>query len=462
MHNYNNIVTFVTMQIKQYVKNVAKAILQPFGKSYPAYAAGLSMIGGRFFSWGTDGMSAYGNKVFYAATNILVRKLTEAPITFSRRKTSASKFDKFYSKSITNEKRVILKAVSLTELEDHELNKMFDNPNTYTGGIEMMEDFWHNYGFGDGFLFFEPIGELSRNKLPYHAHSLNRNRVQVIQSTDSYDQVSHYVYTTWNGRQIRIEKENMLHLKHWNPNIGDLKGLGVDVIAGMDINLNRQNNIAQGSAFVNGGRGTLFASDSHINSDGEVVEKYTAEQMTVLRQTMERDMQGAQNNRRMYYANGLVNAQNYGDTLAEMELITAENANWKSIFAIVGVPVALAPITEAATENNVKAGYKALVTNLVISELRKFDQKLTQKIQQWWPDIIACHDLTEFTELAADLELMQKVYGTVFATVDENRAVFGHDQIGGDAGKTILVNSGLMPLDSLLGTFETDPNAEAL
>lgn len=451
------------MQIKEYVKNVAKAILQPLNKSYPAYGAGLSMLGGRIFSWGTDGMSAYGNKIFYAATNILVRKLTEAPIIFSKKKQSASKFERFYSKAISNEKRFALKVLALTEVEDHELNKLFDNPNTYQSGIELMEDFWHNYGFGDGFIFFEPLGEgLSRSKKPLYMHSLNRNRVQIMQSSEDYNQTSHYIYTAWNGKQIRIEKEYMLHFKHWNPNIGDLKGLGVDVIAGLDINLNKQNNIAQGAAFVNGGRGTLFSSDSQLNSDGDYVEKYTAEQMTVLRETMERDMQGAHNNRRMYYANGLVNAQNYGDTLAEMELITAENSNWKSIFAIVGIPVALAPITEAATENNVKAGYKALVTNLVISELRKFDQKLNQKIKQWYPDIIACHDLTEFTELAPDLELMKNVYGSPLLEIDEQRAIFGYDELPNGTGKQILVQSGFMPLDDLLSSFEVDPNAEEL
>ena len=79
------------MQAKQYLKNIAKAVLSPvvksLGGSFPNYGAGLSLISQRVFSWGADNMQAYGNKIFYSATNILVLKLTEVPITFNQKKT---------------------------------------------------------------------------------------------------------------------------------------------------------------------------------------------------------------------------------------------------------------------------------------------------------------------------------------------------------------------------------------
>lgn len=450
--------------LKEAVSVLFNKSVNQFGNAYPNLGAALPLVFGKSFSFDLQGNYAYNNKIFYAATNILVRKMIEAPITFNQKKATAKKFDRFYSKAISNEKRAQIKAQALVEVENHPLNVLFDAPNSYQSGLELTEDFWHNYAHGDGFLWFESLGdELSRSKQPSVVHSLNPQRVQVIESTDRLDRVGKYVYTTWNGVQIELPRENVLHLKHWNPNIGDLKGLGVDKIAAMDISLNNSNNTAQGAAYVNGGRGTLFSSDSTVDSEGNVIEKYDAKQMTVLRETMQRDMVGAMNNRRMYYANGLVNATNYGDTLAEMELINAENANWKSIFAIVGIPVALAPITEAATENNVKAGYKALVTNLVVSELRKFDQKLNQKIQQWWPDIIACHDLTEFTELAPDLELMKNVYGIPTLSEDERRAIFGYDEMENGLGSVYLVPSGLMKLEDLVSNeFDNLPDAKEL
>jgi len=452
------------MQIKQYLKGIAVAALSPviksFSESYPYYGAGIQILSGGGFSYSTSGMSAYRNKIFYTGQNLLVRKLTEVKLNFNKAKPkSGQKFEKYYSKAISNEQRAALKAKSLDELADHDLNKLFDTPNTYQSGIELMVDFWHNYGFGDGFLFFESMdSELTRNTQPYRVHSLNRNRITAIRSNDRFDTIVSYRYTCWNGDWIEIPKSQILHLKHWNPNLSDLKGLGVDVIAGMDIGLNQANSEAKGAAFINGGRGTLFSSDADLNTDGKMVGKWTKEQKELMQATIDKDMVGARNNQRMLMTNGYVNVQAYGDTAAELELNLSQESDWQNIFAIMGIPWALTPVASKSSENSIIAGYKALVTNLIISELRKFDQKLTQIIQQWWKGVIACHDLTEFTELAPDLKLMKEVYGTPSLTEDERRAIFGYDQIGGAEGGAILVASGLMQLKDVIDPFGDVPN----
>lgn len=446
------------MQIKSYFKNIAKAVF----KGAPNYGVGWQMMTQGLFSWGLNGSQAYMNKIFYSATNIMVLKLTETPMVFSIKKTK-SNTDKFYSKTLTNEARKAYKALNLQEVEEHPLNLLFDNPNKYQSGIELLEDFWHNYTFGDGYLFFEGLGELSRNTKPVAVHSLARSRVMAVQSTDNFNAISHYTYTTWNGNQIRIEKENILHLKHWNPNIGDLKGLGVDVIAGMDISLNNANNEMQGASFKNGGRGTLMSSDSSISADGEKINKMSKEQTQDLKDTVERDMQGIKNYKRIHFTNGYVNVQQFGDTLVENDALNAEDKQWRNIYTIVGVPFVLSPAASNVSENSIIAGYKAFVTNLIISELRKFDQKLTAKIQQWYPYIIATHDLTEFTELAPDLKLMKEVYGSPLLYEDERRSIFGYDDLPNNQGKIILVPSGLITLDDLIdSSVQDDSNADAL
>lgn len=454
------------MQKDSYFKTVARAVLAPVVKTLykgmPNYGSGMSMITGGLFSWGLNSNAAYVNKMYYSATNILVGKLTEAPIIFSKKKTNASKFDKFYSKAISNEKRLVLKRLALTEVENHELNALFENPNTYQSDIEMMEDFWHNFLAGDGFLFFEDLGELSRNTKPIRLHSLNRDRVTAIRSTDRYDLILEYRYTAWNGDWITIPKENLLHLKNWNPDLGSLKGLGVDTIASMDIALNNANNEMQGAAFKNGGRATVMSSKSEVSTDGEVIDKMTATQMSALKETVTKDWEGTSNYRKTHFTNGELVIQNYGDTLVETEAVKAEETQWKNIFTIVGVPWQLSPASSSVSENSMLVGYKSLVTNTVLPIIHKFDQKLNQKIKQWWPDIIASHDVTEYSELAPDLKLMKEVYGSPLLTTDESRAIFGYDELGGDEGKVILVASGLMPLNDLLNGFEVDPNAEEL
>jgi len=448
------------MAIKDYLKSVTAAVLEPVAKSLwgisPNLSLGVSMFSERMFSWGLSNREAYGNKIFFTGANIIVRKMVEAPITFNRKKGTKS-VDKFYSKTISNPERNTIKEQALDQLSDHELGKMFT--------IEKMEDFWHNYNFGSGFLWFETLGEgLTRNNKPIDVHSLNPNRIQIVKNNGRFDNVDHYVYTCLNGDSIELTKDSVLHLKHWNPNLeSTLKGYGLDIPASKDIILNDAGNIAERAAFENGGRGTLFSAKQDVTNEGKTINKMSAEQMKALKATVLEDMQGATNNRKMKFTNGEVVVTPYGDTLAEMEINKSEDSRWKNIFAIMGIPWALTPVASQSSENSIITGYKALVTNLVISELKKFDQKLTQVIAKWWPDIIAVSDLTEYSELAPDLVMMKNVYGTPSISEDERRKVFGFDEIGGEMGSAILVPSGMMLLSDIVsGELEVDPNTEVL
>lgn len=439
--------------------------------AYKALTAPNSMIsnnvmGGSFgygvpFTWGVSGALAYNNKIFYSAMNILVNKLTEAPILFSKKdQGKKSKLNKIYSPTISNEERAMIKALGLTEQGNSPVDDLFNNCNDYQSRIELMQDFWYNYGFGDGFLYFESLDpELSRNTLPIAIHSLRRDRVIPMYSNDRFNPIASYEYTTHNGETLRIPSSNILHLKRWNPFDGQLKGLGINVAACMDIALNEANNEAQGSAFRNGGRGTMFSSDVANDGNNGIVDKMSAPQMSALKDSVMKDYQGAKNYRKMHFTNGKVDVQAYGDTLAEMELVASEETNWKNIYSIAEVPWVLSPVSSSVSENTVIVGYKSLVTNTCLPKIRNFDQKLTQKIEQWWPQMIAVTDVTEFSELAPDLKLMKETYGSPLLTTDELRAVYSYDSIGGDVGSAILVPSGMMKIQDIINNdFADVPN----
>ena len=450
------------MQAKEYFKGVGKALLAPVVKSlydgFPNYGLGFSMLQSRTFTFDLNGKSAYNNKIFYTGANIIVRKMVEAPITFNRKKVESKKsFGKFYSKNISNPERNSIKNIALDEVENHELASMFT--------IEMMEDFWHNYNYGDGILWFEPIGdELSRNTKPVRIHSLNPSRVNIIKSSERFDSVYKYTYNCQNGELIDLDKRYVLHLRHWNPNVSQLKGYGIDMACANDIALNNAGNETEGAAFINGGRGTLFSSKSELNKDtGKMVDKMDATQMAILKKTIAEDLSGARNNRKLKFTNGEVVVTSYGDTLAEMEVNKSEDSRWRNIFAIMGIPQELAPINLTSSENSVVQGYKALVTNLVISELKKFDQKLTNIIKQWWTDIIAVSDLTEYSELAPDLKLMAEVYGKPTLSQNELRKIFGYDELPNGLGNNYLVANGLIKLEDLVSNdFDNTPEADTL
>lgn len=425
---------------------------------------------GGFFSWlGWKGITYYNNKIVYAGLNMLVKKLTEPEILVNRvRPGKQSKLSKYYSKSISNEHRAFTKAQVFDELDSHELLDLLEKPNDYQTGIEMREQFWFNYQYGDGFIIAlnddpNSPGAESRRFKPNRLYAINRNRMDVVRSEEGYRPIAYYRITLFNGEQLTLFPDQVFHLRKWNPE-SDLWGAGFTFAASATIQENYQNTTARGAAFQNGGRGTLFSSDVGGNTDETKFAKMSSDSMSALKQTVQSDMAGSENNRRMFFTNGFVSVQNYGDTLAEMEMIDADKSNWKDVYATLGIPVSLTPTGDGLTDTNQAAGYKALVTNTIIPDLRKFDLKFKLFIANWYPDIVPCHDLTAFNELMPDLKIMSEIFGKPRITVDENRALYSYDNLDDkEMGSTILVDGSTKTLDQVIdGNFEepTDPTKQ--
>lgn len=450
------------MQIKQYFKSLA---LKALGYS-PVLGAGFAYNFGRAFNWlngNGNGISGYNNKIVYAGLNLKIRKLTEPNVIVSKVKNGRA-LKQYYKSETPNNNRRVLKELSLEEVDNHPLIDLLECPNDFQTGIELMEQFWFNYEYGDGYLIAlgasDGPGADSRNFKPVNFYAPNRNRVVPQKSNDRFNPIAFYLITLNNGEQLQLGPDQVFHMKKWNPDNNDVNGHSFMNPAGKTVSKNEENQTAQGMAFVNGGRGTLFSSDMMTDGSGQVVEKMTGEQMSALKEAMVRDYTGAINNRKMNFVNGKVEVQNYGDTLAEMELIDADTADWKDIYSVLGIPIVLGPISEASTESNVKAGYKALVTNTIVPELRKFDMKFKRWIELWFgKDIIASHDLTEFNELAPDLKLLMEVYGKPNMTEDERRGLFNLDKLPGGNGGVVLVPSGLMTLEQITEPME-EPDSE--
>lgn len=446
------------MEIKQ---RLAKFALKQLGYT-PVSAAIQYLTGGRVFSWKNQGSAAYNNKIVYSAVNILVNKLVEPSILVSRIKNEKS-LNKYYSKSVSNEGRRVEQVKALEELQSHPLIDLLERPNSYQTGAELREAFWYNYIFGDGYLIALTPGEDSRSEMPIELHALSSNRVEPIISQDRYNPIEKYRITLFNGKQVYLDPKYVFHMSRWNPNDDFSTGFSPMIPAGAVVAKNDENQTAQGSAFINGGRGVMFSSDSQLDKDGNVVDLLPIESITALRETMMRDMSGAMNNQRKHFTNGKVNVTNYGDTIAEMELMEAEKADWRDIFAVLGIPIALGPTAEAMTDNNQEAGQKRLVTNTIMPLLKKFDMKFKVWCENWYgTQVIPVHDLTEFKELAPDLKLLKEVYADLpFIKFSEKRTLFQYDD--DEENKAILeryyIQSGYAPLESLSEETEyVDPS----
>lgn len=435
------------------------------------YAPGVTMMLGGSFSWNFKGKNGqlsagYKNKIVYATVNVLVRKLIEAPIIVSKVKSQkdVQRLKNFNFRG-GNEagKYNATQLKALDEIEDHELIDLLNKPNDYQTGIEMREAFWFNYKLtGDGFLFVEKNG----NK-PVFIHCLPSDRVTIERHNGDWRQpVTKYKFNAWDSTLIDLPMENLMHLKKWSPLDPIQGGYSPMNAAGLTVEKNNQNDIAQGSIFVNGGTGTIISSETVIEG-GKAHFKLDKTQVESIKKTIREDWTGSSNNGKFHVTNGTVKVDKIGDTLVDMNAIAADDQDAVRIAASWGVNSILIGDKTGGSENNVKVAEKQLVTNVVVSDLRKFDEKFREFSKTWYKGerLYIAHDLTEFSELAPDLKLMKEVYGDAwYLTGNEKRKLFNMDEVTDPNMGKFIVPSGFTPLDTLFSTeFDNlDPAADNL
>lgn len=415
--------------------------------------AAFTWMGGNKRIQVTEG---YANKIVYAAVNILVPKLIEAPmITY---KVVNERYLKRYLKSnyaddFSSGKNQLLQQKALEEVESHPIMELLKKPNSYQTFIEMMEAFWAYYELvGDGFIWSEKPGIGRRANQPIALHVLNSDRVKIVKSNNFRKPIEKYLFTTFTGEIIEIMPEDILHLQKWSPLDPSLGGYSPQNAAAKTISKSEMNQIAQGKAFQNGGTGLIISSDVGMDK-GQAFDKLTSDQVDKIKETITSDWAGASNNQKIHVTNGYVSVQKLGDTLADLKLVEAAKEDWKDIFTMYGISTVLSPSDDASTESNVKQAYKTLVTNNIVPKLRKFDEKFNAFIKGWYEqEIVILHDLTEYSELAPDLELMKKVYGDAwYITPNEKRRIFNYDyDTENEFMNQYFIPTGLMPVNQLL------------
>lgn len=430
-------------------------------KSYSSL--GYLMQFGTPFNYGYQTKTAqltegYRNKIVYAVVNVLVRKLLEPPIIVSKVKSEKSlrSLNRFnFSRGNEHGKYNILQTKAFDELEEHALIDLFEDPNSYQTCMELKEHFWFNYQLtGDGYIFAEKNEGGRREGQPVFLHSLNADRVIPYRVADDWrNPIQYYTFTAWDGSQIKIYPQDLMHMTKWSPLDPIKGGYSPQQSLGLTISKNNQSDIAAGSAFVNGGTGTIISSDVIIDKDGQDYMKLSPEQVANIKETVQRDMKGAHNNGNIVVTNGYANVQKYGDTLVDLNIIQSNAADKEDICAAWGVSSILIGAKDGGSENNVKIANKSLVTNVCVPELRKFDEKFRKFSKDWYKGekLHIGHDLTEYPELAPDLEIMKKVYGDSWQiTGNEFRKIVNMDESADPIMNMHLIPQNLVPSSQLL------------
>lgn len=239
------------------------------------------------------------------------------------------------------------------------------------------------------------------------------------------------------GTKVRIEPEDMVHLKMPNPN-SRWFGMPVLMAAGRAADVDRESGEWQKASLQN--RGVI---DVHF----EVPEGTDSEQIDAMKKRWKEKQSSPANAREPTFTSGKVTQM--GQTAVEMDFVSSRRAVWTEIAAVFGVPLAALGFTEDVNLANAETMNKQLWQDTIIPQLELIQRQLNhQLVSDFGAEWRLVYDLSNVPALQEGLdkklESAERLYrmGVPFNAINQHLEM-GFDEIeGGDVG---YIPSGLIP-----------------
>lgn len=279
---------------------------------------------------------------------------------------------------------------------------------------------------GNAFIHYSDSGEFT---------CLRTDRVQIVPNTTK-TAVDHYVYCV-DSSQYRIERQNLLHIKFFNP-LNDWYGLSPLQVASRAIDQHNAMSNHNLSILQNGGRpsGCLLMKSSLMN--------LTNQQREQLRDDIRKAYGGAFNAGKIMVLEGDFEWHEMGLSPKDLDFSGGKDLTTREIAQAFGVPPVLVGLRGDSGFSNYREARMHLWedTILPLAELIRLEfgnwisQKFGEEIEIIL-DLDSIHALTSRRDI-----LWQKISAADFLTTDEKREILGFppfdsspkEQPGGEKG----------------------------
>ncbi|QDP63491.1 MAG: putative portal protein [Prokaryotic dsDNA virus sp.] len=388
---------------------------------------------GNSILWNPDNDNTYidegyrKNATVYSLINIITKAASTIPYHVYR-KVNESKYKSYkaLSSGIADSsvmyKANLLKSHALEELEHTELHKLMERPNpsqSYASFISELIAFGkltgNRYVYGLGPDTGENVGKYTElYVMPSHVVEINTGGL--MKPVDYYT-------IEYNGL-YRIEAQDMLHIKDFNPHFD---GTGSHLYgqsplkAGMRSMTTNNEAVETGVKFLQNqtSRGILMSEEGDLN---EV-------QAQQLKDKFRRQHQGSSHAGDVIITPKKLSWVNFGLSTSDLSLIEQYNASIKDLCNIYNVPVQLLNNTESSTYNNMKEAKKALYQNCVIPELQKIQDELNRWLApKYGEDICIEYDFSVIPELQEETDkIVDQMSKAWWLTPNEKRSAMSYD-----------------------------------
>lgn len=344
-----------------------------------------------------------------------------------------------------------LKQQVFEEDNAHELNKLIERPNQMQGGNQFVQN---SIGFklltGNRFLFLSMLDMGANAGRVSEIYNLPPQNMRLIPGSTLWEVAG---YELMLAKIVPIEKENVIHSRFWNPEF-DLSGShlwGLSPLRAATRNLTRTDAAEDRSVSMlqnAGAAGIVFAKTGFTNADGSAM---TLEQAAKVKRQWNEEILGGKNAGAIGLANQELGYLNFGMSVVELAILEQEKYSQDQLCNIYCVPPGLFQSSANATDNNIQAWNKQLITQAAIPALADLRDDLNEIAKRYGDDIYIDFDASVFPELQEDQEKVARVMQMSWWTKGNEKrlAMYMDEDQEEEMMNRYLVPSGLTDISDL-------------
>jgi HK97 family phage portal protein len=300
------------------------------------------------------------------------------------------------------------------EVDQHPVKALLTKPNALVATREFLETVYaHLMVAGNSYIELVTLDES-----PRELYALRPDRIAVVPSRSGWPEA--YEYTV-SGSSVRIPREQLLHLKLFNP-LDDYYGLSPLEAAGRSIDTHNAaagwNKAMLDNAARPSGALVFQGADNHL----------TTEQFERLKTELQSTYQGAANAGRPMILEGGLDWKEMGFSPKEMEFNEAKNAAAREVALAFGVPPMLLGIPGDNTYANFAEANRSFWRQTIVPLANRFCGSLSNFLSAYADGTLEIvPDLDQVEALSPDRDaLWKRLNDATFLTADEKRAAVGY------------------------------------
>lgn len=415
------------------------------------------IIGNGGINWLADNSQQYitnayaGNPVIYSIVKQISEKMSAVPFYFYEVKDN-KQLKRYKTLNLSNNlisyDGLVTKSQSLKEVTSHKIIDLLDQPNENQSWSDFMKNaIGYKLITGNSYIY-AAMPEIGVNKGKVISMTVLPSQLMNIISKNP-SEVDYYNIA---GGNTRINKENILHLKYWNPDYSSgLQHYGQSPLkaALKVIQLHNTAYDAQGSILANkGAYGLLSDKSGGLDEDQ-------------LKQLKDRFQNASANE--ILIASADLQWTQLGIPTTDLMILESMGMNLRDLCNIYSFPSLLLGDDTQKTYSNYEQAEKSLIYNVVVPELTALRDSLNKWIlpayskadnKRYFIDF----DITVLPQLAGDMsEIIKQLSAMWWVTGNEKRIAskYGADNTN-PLMNTYMVPQGLVPIDETSISIDTN------